>query len=80
MSGRVQFGEFVLDLGRTRAATRRRARFRFRRRPFELLETLVASRPKALSKIALQERLWPGTFVVEKNLVNLIAEIRAGAR
>ncbi len=43
---------------------------------FQLLETLVASRPQALSKIALQERLWPDTFVVEKNLVNLVAEIR----
>jgi hypothetical protein len=30
-----------------------------------------------LSKLDLQERLWPDTFVVEKNLVNLVAEIRA---
>jgi DNA-binding winged helix-turn-helix (wHTH) protein len=44
---------------------------------YQLLEVLVAHRPKALSKSALQERLWPETFVVEKNLVNLIAEIRA---
>jgi FHA domain-containing protein len=29
-----------------------------------------------LSKVALQEHLWPDTFVVEKNLVNLVAEIR----
>jgi pSer/pThr/pTyr-binding forkhead associated (FHA) protein len=29
----------------------------------------VESCPKALSKHTLQERLWPGTFVVEKNLV-----------
>ena len=43
---------------------------------YELLEILVTTRPKALSKVALQERLWPDTFVVEKNLVNLIAEIR----
>jgi hypothetical protein len=37
----------------------------------------VTERPKALSKLDLQERLWPDTFVVEKNLVNLVAEIRA---
>ena len=33
-------------------------------------------RPKAISKSDLQERLWPGTFVVEKNLANLVSEIR----
>jgi hypothetical protein len=44
---------------------------------YQLLQILVSARPKALSKLDLQERLWPDTFVVEKNLVNLIAEIRA---
>jgi TolB-like protein/Tfp pilus assembly protein PilF len=42
----------------------------------QLLEILVTSRPKALSKADLQDRLWPNTFVVEKNLANLISEIR----
>jgi FHA domain len=37
----------------------------------------VLERPKALSKADLQERLWPGTFVAEANLSNLVAEIRA---
>jgi hypothetical protein len=37
---------------------------------------LVVNRPKALSKSALQERLWPDTFVLDKNFVNLVAEIR----
>jgi len=44
---------------------------------FELLELLVASRPQALSKADLQEHLWPQTIVVEANLSNLVAEIRA---
>jgi hypothetical protein len=44
---------------------------------YQLLQILVSERPKALSKMELQERLWPDTFVVEKNLVNLVAEIRA---
>ena len=44
---------------------------------YQLLQILVSERPKALSKLDLQERLWPDTFVVEKNLVNLVAEIRA---
>ena len=43
---------------------------------FDLLSILVSHRPKALSKSDLQERLWPGTFVVEKNLANLVSEIR----
>ena len=43
---------------------------------FDLLSILVADRPKAISKSDLQERLWPATFVVEKNLANLVGEIR----
>lgn len=43
---------------------------------FELLATLVADRPKALSKADLQARLWPDSFVVEANLSNLVGEIR----
>lgn len=43
---------------------------------FELLCLLVANRPKAMAKSDLLERLWPSTFVVEKNLANLIGEIR----
>jgi hypothetical protein len=30
-----------------------------------------------MAKSNLQQRLWPGTFVVEKNLANLIGELRA---
>jgi len=44
---------------------------------YQLLEVLVVNRPKALAKSALQEQLWPDTFVLKKNLVNLIAEVRA---
>ena len=44
---------------------------------FELLDILVENHPKALSKTELQARLWPGTYVVEKNLTNLVSEIRA---
>jgi hypothetical protein len=43
---------------------------------FELLTILVAGRPRAIAKSDLQERLWPATFVVEKNLANLVSEIR----
>jgi len=75
VNGRVPFGEFVLDAD-TRELRRGPNSVPLSPKAYELLETLVANRPKALSKIAIQETLWPGTFVVEKNVVNLIAEIR----
>lgn len=43
---------------------------------FDLLTLLIENRPRAMSKVELQERLWPDTFVVETNVANLIAEIR----
>jgi hypothetical protein len=44
---------------------------------FQLLALLAERRPKAVSKAALQEHLWPATFVAEANLPNLVGEIRA---
>ena len=44
---------------------------------FDLLAILVADRPRIVSKARLQEQLWPNRFVVEKNLANLVCEIRA---
>ena len=72
---RIHFGEFVLD-PETRELLRGREAIALSPKAYELLLVLVDNRPKALSKMALQERLWPDTFVVEKNLVNLVAEIR----
>jgi DNA-binding winged helix-turn-helix (wHTH) protein len=72
---RVRFGTFVLD-PETRELLRGDARVPLSPKAFELLCILVADRPKAISKSDLQERLWPATFVVEKNLANLVGEIR----
>lgn len=44
---------------------------------FLLLELLIESRPKAVSKEEIRKRLWPNTFVSDANLGNLVAEIRA---
>ena len=71
----VSFGRFVLDLD-TRELRRGARPVPLSPKAYELLEVLVVNRPTALSKSVLQERLWPATFVVEKNLVNLVAEIR----
>ena len=75
MNNRVAFGRFVLDLD-TRELRKEGEPVALPPKAYELLETLVMSRPKALSKLALQERLWPDTYVIEKNLTNLIADIR----
>ena len=72
---RVSFGPFVLDSD-TRELLRAGAPVPLSPKAFELLCLLVAHRPKALAKSDLQERLWPATFVVEKNLANLVGEIR----
>jgi DNA-binding winged helix-turn-helix (wHTH) protein len=72
---RVSFGPYVLDR-ESRELLRGDDVVRLSPKAFELLAILVGARPKALSKSDLQERLWPGTFVVEKNLANLVGEIR----
>src|SRR5688500_7278023 len=71
----VRFDNFLLD-SESRELLRDSHRVSLSPKAFELLSILVASRPKAVSKAELQERLWPATFVVEKNLANLVGEIR----
>jgi len=71
----VRFGPFVLDQD-TRELSRAGVPVPLSPKAFELLSLLVAHRPKAMAKSDLQERLWPDTFVVEKNLANLVGEIR----
>jgi hypothetical protein len=72
---RVRFGAFELD-PETRELLRGGDPVALSPKAFDLLTILVADRPKAISKSDLQERLWPETFVVEKNLANLVSEIR----
>ena len=43
---------------------------------FQFLELLLQNRPKAISKGALHERLWAGTFVSDSTLTSLVAEVR----
>jgi DNA-binding winged helix-turn-helix (wHTH) protein len=73
MNATTRFTDFTLDLD-TRELRRGRTAIKLSPKAYQLLELLIAHRPRALSKRALQERLWPDTFVVEKNLVNLVRE------
>jgi DNA-binding winged helix-turn-helix (wHTH) protein len=72
----LHFAEFTLD-PLSRQLRRGAEEIHISPKAFALLLALVERRPGALTKAALQESLWPGTFVVEANLSNLIAEIRA---
>jgi DNA-binding winged helix-turn-helix (wHTH) protein len=71
----IRFGPFTLDLD-TRQLTRAGREIHLAPKAFDLLTALAVERPHVLSKAVLQERLWPGTFVAEANLSNLVAEIR----
>jgi DNA-binding winged helix-turn-helix (wHTH) protein len=73
---RIRFGPFILDLD-TRQLTRGSREIHLEPKAFDLhAAALMRDRPKVLSKAALQERLWPATFVAEANLSNLVAEVR----
>jgi len=72
----VRFGECVLDTD-TRELTVAGQRVHLSPKAFQFLELLLASRPRALSKNEIHERLWPGTFVSDGILTSLLAEVRA---
>lgn len=71
-----RFGEFVLD-SETRQLLRACQPLHVSPKAFHLLEALLSSRPRVWSKRELQDLLWPDTTVVEANLPNLVAEVRA---
>ena len=73
---RIAFGPFTLDT-ETRQLRRGAEERHLTPKAFDLLELLARERPRALTKSHLLETLWPDTFVVEANLSNLVAELRA---
>ena len=73
---RVRFGEFVLDPD-SRQLFREGVEVRLQPKTFELLDLLVRSRTKALSKQQLRGQLWPDTVVGDASLTVAVAELRA---
>jgi DNA-binding winged helix-turn-helix (wHTH) protein len=73
---RARFGAFVLDSA-SRQLLREGRDLSLSPKALDLLILLVDNRPRALPKGELHERLWPDTFVVDANLSNLVAELRA---
>ena len=73
---RVRFGECVLDSD-TRQLSVGNEAVHVSPKAFQFLELLLESRPKALSKSEIHERLWPGTFVSDGTLASLLVEVRS---
>ena len=72
---RLRFDGFVLNLG-TREILRGDRPMGVSPKAFELLELLVRQRPDAVSKEQIHRELWPGSFVDDGNLPNLVSELR----
>ena len=73
---RVVFGECEFDSGQ-RVVCRHGRVISLSPKALQLLELLVDRRPEAVSKDEILERLWPGTFVTDASLHNLVTEVRA---
>lgn len=73
---RLLFGDCTFDSD-SRTLTRNGEAVRMTGKAFQLLELLLAARPKPIEKTELFAKLWPDTFVSEANLASLIKEIRA---
>lgn len=73
---RLSFGDCVLD---TEARELRRGGTPRELSPkgFRLLELLLSSRPRAVAKSVIHERLWPDSFVSDGSLARLASEVRA---
>jgi DNA-binding winged helix-turn-helix (wHTH) protein len=70
-----RFGDFTLDCD-TRQLFQHRAAVHLSPKAFDLLTLLVVNRARAVSKIELQEKIWPATFVQEAGVAGLVNEIR----
>lgn len=72
---RARFGPFTID-SETRQLLRAGTEVHLSPKAFDLLCTLIESRPKVLEKETLHARIWPDTYVVDANLNVLVSEIR----
>jgi DNA-binding winged helix-turn-helix (wHTH) protein len=71
-----RFGEYLLDVD-ARRLFRGSHEVHLSPKAFELLRLLVETRPRALTKADLLERIWPGVFVSESSLTRVVNEVRS---
>ena len=67
-----RFGHFVLDYD-TRQLLQDGDEIHLSPKALEFLAILLTNRSRAVSKVELQEQLWPSTFVEETNMAGLAA-------
>lgn len=72
---RLLFGDCALDAG-ARELLREGRRVGLSPKALELLLALLGARPRALSRAELHDHLWPGTFVSEASLRQVVMELR----
>jgi DNA-binding winged helix-turn-helix (wHTH) protein len=73
---RIRFEDCVFDSD-TREVSRAGRAVSLSPKAFHLLEVLIQERPKAIERRRIHKELWPGIYVSEANLPNLVAELRA---
>lgn len=73
---RFIFGDCVFDSER-RELTRSGSIVHTGPKLLALLELLLETRPRALTKSEIHEKLWAGTFVSDATLTSLVAELRS---
>ena len=73
---RLVFGECEFDTGQ-RIVLRHGQVIPLSAKGLQLLELLIDRRPEAVAKDDILERLWPGTFVSDASLYNVVNEVRA---
>ncbi len=69
------FGEFELD-GEQRQLRRSGRPVSLEPKAYELLTLLAERRPRALSRAQIRDALWPGTFISESTLSQVVAVVR----
>ena len=74
-----RFGECRLDID-ARRLFRGPREVHLSPKAFELLRLLIETRPRALAKADLLERVWPGVFVSDSSLTRVVNQIRSGLR
>ena len=72
---RLRFGQWTYD-GESRELRGPDGVVHVSPKAFDLLGALLESRPRALSKRELRDRLWPQTVVSDSNLASVVREIR----
>src|SRR6185295_6799431 len=73
---RLTFGDCLFDRER-RELTRNGSVVHAGPKLLRLLELLIDTRPRALTKDEIHQALWADTFVSDSTLTSLVAELRA---